>query len=146
MSDTLFLAVSYIDRFLSLHAVQRSRLQLVGVACMLLAAKYEEIYAPQACRSLLLACSLAISPVQGTSWGSCIATQRQETSQLALHALRWQQQRAQAGGWDGCMCQDRVLSSRGARWRSLCTSRTAPTTARRSWPWRRPCWARCASS
>lgn len=46
MSDTLFLAVSYLDRYLSTHRVMRSRLQLVGVTCLLLAAKYEEIYAP----------------------------------------------------------------------------------------------------
>jgi len=38
--------VSYIDRYLSTHPVMRSRLQLVGVTCLLLAAKYEEIYAP----------------------------------------------------------------------------------------------------
>ena len=46
MSDTLYLAVSYLDRYLSTHRVMRSRLQLVGVTCLLLAAKYEEIYAP----------------------------------------------------------------------------------------------------
>ena len=46
VSDTLFLAVSYLDRYLSTHRVLRSRLQLVGVTCLLLAAKYEEIYAP----------------------------------------------------------------------------------------------------
>jgi cyclin-A len=47
VSDTLFLAVSYLDRYLSLVRVTRDRLQLVGVTCLLLAAKYEEIYAPQ---------------------------------------------------------------------------------------------------
>lgn len=47
MSDTLFLAVSYLDRYLSLIPVTRNLLQLVGVTCLLLAAKYEEIYAPQ---------------------------------------------------------------------------------------------------
>lgn len=47
VSDTLFSAVGLVDRVLSLRAVPRARLQLVGVACMLLAAKYEEIYAPQ---------------------------------------------------------------------------------------------------
>ena len=47
VSDTLFLAVSYVDRYLSQQQVPRSRLQLVGVSCMLIAAKYEEIYAPQ---------------------------------------------------------------------------------------------------
>lgn len=46
-SDTLFLSVAYIDRFLSLVDVRRNELQLVGVTCMLVASKYEEIYAPQ---------------------------------------------------------------------------------------------------
>lgn len=47
VSDTLFSAVGFVDRVLSARAVPRARLQLVGVACMLLASKYEEIYAPQ---------------------------------------------------------------------------------------------------
>ena len=46
-SDTLYLSVWYIDRVLSVHPVPRAKLQLVGVTCMLVAAKYEEIYAPQ---------------------------------------------------------------------------------------------------
>jgi len=45
--DTLYLTVSYIDRFLSCNVVTRQRLQLLGVSCMLIAAKYEEICAPQ---------------------------------------------------------------------------------------------------
>lgn len=44
--QTLYMAVSYIDRFLSEMSVQRGKLQLVGVTSMLLAAKYEEIYPP----------------------------------------------------------------------------------------------------
>lgn len=44
--QTLQVTVSYIDRFLSDMHVQRTKLQLVGVTCMLLAAKYEEIYPP----------------------------------------------------------------------------------------------------
>ena len=35
-----------IFRFLSYMAVQRTKLQLVGAACMFIAAKYEEIYPP----------------------------------------------------------------------------------------------------
>lgn len=46
VSDTLFLGVSCIDRYLSIANVPRGQLQLVGVTCMMLAAKYEEIYAP----------------------------------------------------------------------------------------------------
>merc|ERR1719414_2712017 len=44
--ETIYLAVNYIDRFLSYMSVQRAKLQLVGTACMFIAAKYEEIYPP----------------------------------------------------------------------------------------------------
>uniref|UniRef100_K3Z5H6 Uncharacterized protein n=1 Tax=Setaria italica TaxID=4555 RepID=K3Z5H6_SETIT len=46
--DTLYLTVNYIDRYLSCNKISRQRLQLLGVACMLIAAKREEICAPQA--------------------------------------------------------------------------------------------------
>jgi cyclin B len=46
-AETLFLAVSILDRFLPRKSVSRKRLQLVGVASMLIAAKYEEIYPPK---------------------------------------------------------------------------------------------------
>ncbi|KAI4389191.1 hypothetical protein MLD38_001443 [Melastoma candidum] len=45
--DTLFLTVNYIDRYLSGNPMNRQRLQLLGVACMMIASKYEEICAPQ---------------------------------------------------------------------------------------------------
>jgi hypothetical protein len=43
---TLFTSVNYIDRCLALFQVTRHQLQLLGCACMLIASKYEEIYAP----------------------------------------------------------------------------------------------------
>ena len=46
-SETLFQAVGLVDRYLSVTPVTRNHLQLVGVSCMLLASKYEEIYSPQ---------------------------------------------------------------------------------------------------
>ncbi|KAJ3589727.1 hypothetical protein NHX12_010570 [Muraenolepis orangiensis] len=46
-AETLQLAVSYLDRFLSYTtAVKRAKLQLVGTVALLLAAKYEEVYPP----------------------------------------------------------------------------------------------------
>lgn len=45
-NETVYLAVNYIDRFLSFMSVQRAKLQLVGAACMFIASKYEEIYPP----------------------------------------------------------------------------------------------------
>ncbi|XP_042723632.1 cyclin-A1 [Lagopus leucura] len=47
-TETLYLAVNYLDRFLSCMSVLRGKLQLVGTAAILLAAKYEEIYPPEA--------------------------------------------------------------------------------------------------
>ncbi|XP_015058345.1 cyclin-A1-4 isoform X1 [Solanum pennellii] len=45
--DTLHLTINYIDRYLSGNLMDRQRLQLLGVACMMIASKYEEICAPQ---------------------------------------------------------------------------------------------------
>ncbi|XP_069828194.1 cyclin-A1 [Dendropsophus ebraccatus] len=45
-NETLFLAINYLDRFLSCMSVLRGKLQLVGTAAILLASKYEEIYPP----------------------------------------------------------------------------------------------------
>lgn len=47
MPETLFLTVNLIDRFLESKQVTRKHLQLVGVTAMLLASKYEEIWAPE---------------------------------------------------------------------------------------------------
>jgi cyclin B len=45
--ETLYLTVSLIDRYLEKVEVHREKLQLVGVTAMLIASKYEEIYAPE---------------------------------------------------------------------------------------------------
>lgn len=47
LPETLFLSVSLIDRYLSVTQISREKLQLVGVTAMLIASKYEEIYAPE---------------------------------------------------------------------------------------------------
>ena len=36
--DTLYLTINYIDRYLSGNVMNRQRLQLLGVACMMIAA------------------------------------------------------------------------------------------------------------
>lgn len=46
LPETLFLCVNLIDRFLSARVVSLAKLQLVGVTCMFIAAKFEEIVAP----------------------------------------------------------------------------------------------------
>jgi hypothetical protein len=46
-TETLFLTVHIIDRYLAKEQTTRNKLQLVGCTAMLIAAKYEEIYAPE---------------------------------------------------------------------------------------------------
>lgn len=46
LPETLFLTINIVDRFLSEKVVQIDRLQLVGVAAMLIASKYEEVLSP----------------------------------------------------------------------------------------------------
>ncbi|XP_074280486.1 cyclin-A2-2-like isoform X1 [Silene latifolia] len=45
--DTLYLTVNLIDRYLSGNYMEKQKLQLLGVTCMLIASKYEEMNAPQ---------------------------------------------------------------------------------------------------
>merc|ERR1711973_147063 len=49
LQETLYLTVDTVDRFLSLNGskLQYKTLQLVGVASMLIACKYEEMYVPE---------------------------------------------------------------------------------------------------
>lgn len=46
-SETMFLTVYIIDKFLSQQPINRLKLQLLGCASMLLASKYQEIYIPE---------------------------------------------------------------------------------------------------
>ncbi|XP_053171025.1 G2/mitotic-specific cyclin-B2 [Scomber japonicus] len=47
LQETLYLTVAILDRFLQVQPVSRRKLQLVGVTSMLVACKYEEMYAPE---------------------------------------------------------------------------------------------------
>lgn len=47
VDETLYLTINLIDRFLKVDVIERKNFQLLGVTCMLIASKYEEIYAPE---------------------------------------------------------------------------------------------------
>ncbi|XP_076958189.1 G2/mitotic-specific cyclin S13-7-like [Bidens hawaiensis] len=46
-NETLYLTINIIDRFLAAETVARRELQCVGMSAMLIASKYEEIWAPE---------------------------------------------------------------------------------------------------
>ncbi|XP_062024125.1 putative cyclin-A3-1 [Rosa rugosa] len=46
LPDTLHLSVSYVDKYLSMNVINKQKLQLLGVASMFIASKYEEINPP----------------------------------------------------------------------------------------------------
>ena len=47
LPETLFLAVNYLDTFLSLKPISVQKFQLVGVTSLMIASKFEEIYPPK---------------------------------------------------------------------------------------------------
>merc|ERR1712168_975238 len=49
LPETLYLTVAILDRYLAVRCadIKRKKLQLVGVSCMWIASKYEEMYAPE---------------------------------------------------------------------------------------------------
>src|SRR5262245_38129930 len=46
LPETLFLAVNTVDRFLSVRVVSLAKLQLVGITCLFMSCKYEEVMSP----------------------------------------------------------------------------------------------------
>lgn len=47
LDQTLHLSLRYLDEFLSKERVSRQELQLVGITCLMIASKFEEIYPPR---------------------------------------------------------------------------------------------------
>jgi cyclin E len=46
--ETFYLAVDFLDRYLGISSnVPKNRLQLIGVTCLFIGAKLEEIYPPK---------------------------------------------------------------------------------------------------
>lgn len=56
--EALYLTINLVDRYLELKEIERPNLQLLGVACLLIGSKYEEIYPPDL-RDLVYICDRA---------------------------------------------------------------------------------------
>ena len=77
--ETLYLAIDYLDRYLgSTEKLPRNKLQLIGVTCLFIASKIEEIYPPKLKEFAFVtdgACSedeitqLELVVLKGLNWG-----------------------------------------------------------------------------
>jgi len=76
--ETLFMAVSLIDRYLSVSSgISRDNLQLLGTTALFIAAKYEEIFAPE-CMDFVYVCD-----------GACTKPQILKMEQNVLNTLHF---------------------------------------------------------
>ncbi|KAJ7500765.1 cyclin-like protein [Mycena galericulata] len=77
LPETFFLTANLIDRFLSTRAISPTKVQLVGMACMLIASKFEETISP------------AIANFIDVSEGTYTASDMLQAEQHILRALDW---------------------------------------------------------
>lgn len=76
--ETYFLAVDYLDRYLSVsEKISKNQLQLIGVTCLLIASKFEEIYPPK------------LSEFAYITDGSCSEEDILHTEILIVKAIDW---------------------------------------------------------
>jgi hypothetical protein len=83
--ETLFLAVALLDRFLSLKPVLCCQLQLLGVTCLWVAAKFEEVLPP--CLQVGLAVGVACACLRRSACG-CLSAHNPRRPFLACLLAR----------------------------------------------------------
>ncbi|XP_012284988.1 G1/S-specific cyclin-E [Orussus abietinus] len=86
--ETYYLAMDYIDRYLSTHHdVPKNRLQLIGITCLFIAAKVEEIYPPK------------IAEFAYVTDGACTEEEILGKELVVLKGLGWNLSPVTAPGW-----------------------------------------------
>lgn len=76
--ETYYLATDYIDRYLTAsHDVPKQQLQLIGITCLFIAAKIEEIYPPK------------LSEFAYVTDGACMENEILEKELVILKKLNW---------------------------------------------------------
>lgn len=92
--ETYFLAVDYLDRFLfSKKNIQKTHLQLIGITCLFIAAKVEEIYPPK------------IGEFAYVTDGACAESDILHQELILLQALDWKISPVTVIGWLGVYMQ-----------------------------------------
>nr|XP_036220785.1 G1/S-specific cyclin-E isoform X1 [Bactrocera oleae]XP_036220786.1 G1/S-specific cyclin-E isoform X1 [Bactrocera oleae]XP_036220787.1 G1/S-specific cyclin-E isoform X1 [Bactrocera oleae]XP_036220788.1 G1/S-specific cyclin-E isoform X1 [Bactrocera oleae]XP_036220789.1 G1/S-specific cyclin-E isoform X1 [Bactrocera oleae]XP_036220790.1 G1/S-specific cyclin-E isoform X1 [Bactrocera oleae] len=92
--ESYYLAVDYLDRYLSTQKnVQKTHLQLIGITCLFVAAKVEEIYPPK------------IGEFAYVTDGACQESDILQHEVLLLQALEWSINPVTPMGWLGVYMQ-----------------------------------------
>ncbi|EDW77952.2 uncharacterized protein Dwil_GK24275, partial [Drosophila willistoni] len=92
--ETFYLAVDYLDRYLhKARKVQKTHLQLIGITCLFVAAKVEEIYPPK------------IGEFAYVTDGACTEKDILEYEKYLLQALDWEISPITVTGWLGVYMQ-----------------------------------------
>ncbi|KAF7992919.1 hypothetical protein HCN44_005700 [Aphidius gifuensis] len=86
--ETYYLAMDYIDRYLSTHQnVPKNQLQLIGITCLFIAAKVEEIYPPK------------LSEFAYVTDGACTEEEILGKELIVLKGLGWNLSPVTPPGW-----------------------------------------------
>lgn len=92
--ETYYLALDYLDRYLSTNVrVTKTCLQLIGITCLFIAAKVEEIYPPK------------LQDFAYVTDGACTAEDILQRELIILTALEWQISPVTIIGWLGIYMQ-----------------------------------------
>lgn len=99
--ETFYLAVDYLDRYLTnvSHSVLKNHLQLIGITCLFIAAKVEEIYPPK------------INDFAYVTDGACAEEDILRQELLILSTLQWRICPVTVVGWLSLYMQINVTSN-----------------------------------
>lgn len=95
--ETYYLALDYLDRYLSTNvSISKTFLQLIGITCLFIAAKVEEIYPPK------------LSEFAYVTDGACSEEDILKQELVILSALQWKTSPITIVGWLGVYMQLQV--------------------------------------
>lgn len=115
--ETYYLALDYLDRYLSTNvSISKTYLQLIGITCLFIAAKVEEIYPPK------------LSDFAYVTDGACREEDILKQELIILMALKWQISPVTIIGWLSIYMQLNV-NKRISKTKSMKSSQNDETNA-----------------
>lgn len=112
--ETYYLALDYLDRYLATKvSISKTCLQLLGITCLFIAAKVEEIYPPK------------LSEFAYVTDGACLEEEILQQELVILNALKWQITPVTIIGWLSVYMQLNVSKNNVPKTTTLSSSNTS---------------------